>query len=68
MKTVIVKTWKERPAMETSTATLLPPEEVEDKAPPTACRHRERMSQDWWTVLESVWFIHGCVLDFETGL
>ena len=54
--------------METSTATLLPPEDVDDKAPPTACRHRERMSHDWSSILELVWFIHGCALDFEKGL
>ena len=41
--------------METSTATLLPPEEVEERAPPTAWRQRERMSQDWGEVLGLVW-------------
>ncbi len=45
MKTQSVKTWKERPAMATSTAALLFPEDVEDRAPPIAWRTRERMSQ-----------------------
>ena len=45
MKTQSVKTWKERPAMATSTAVLLVPEEVDDKAPPTACKIRESRSQ-----------------------
>ncbi len=45
MKTKSVKTWKQRPAIDTSTAVLLPPEDVEDRAPPMACRIRETMSQ-----------------------
>ena len=45
MKTQSVNTWNERPARETSMAVLLPPEEVEERAPPTACRISERMSQ-----------------------
>ena len=45
MKTQRVKTWKERPAMEMFTAQLLSPFEVEEEAPPTAWRTRERMSQ-----------------------
>lgn len=40
-----VNTWKERPAMDTSTATLDPPDEVEERAPPTAWRQSEKMSQ-----------------------
>ena len=33
--------------METSTAVLLPPDEVDDKAPPTDCRTSERTSQGY---------------------
>ena len=36
--------------METSTAVLLPPEDVDDKAPPTACRIRENTSQGYGRV------------------
>ena len=36
--------------METSTAVLLPPEDTDDKAPPTACRTREKMSQGYGRV------------------
>ena len=45
MKTHSVKTWKERPAMATSMAALLFPEDMDDRAPPIAWRTRERMSQ-----------------------
>lgn len=45
MKTQSVKTWKERPAMETSTAALEPPLDCEERAPPAACSARERISQ-----------------------
>jgi len=45
MKITSVKTRNERPAMETSTAVLLPPEDVEERAPPTAWRIKERMSR-----------------------
>lgn len=45
MKTRRVKTWKESPARETLTAALEPPSEVEERAPPTDCRTRERISQ-----------------------
>lgn len=45
MKTTSVTTWNERPTMETSTAVLLPPEDVEDRALPTACKIRERILQ-----------------------
>lgn len=45
MKMHSVKTWKERPATETWTATLELPEDVEDRAPPQAWRVRERISQ-----------------------
>ena len=47
MKTQMVKTWKESPVMATSTAVLLPPEETDDRAPPTACRMREKTSQGY---------------------
>ena len=47
MKTQSVKTWKERPAMATSTAVLLLPDETDDKAPPTACKIRESTSQGY---------------------
>ena len=40
-----VMTWKARPAMEMSTAVLLPPELLEDMAPPEAWRTREMTSQ-----------------------
>lgn len=45
MKMQTVKTWKESPVMETSTALLLKPDESEERAPPMDCRTRERMSQ-----------------------
>ena len=45
MKTQRVKTCQDRPTMETLTAVREPPEEVEERAPPTAWRTRERMSQ-----------------------
>ena len=45
MKKTRVKTWKERPASETLTAGPLLPLDVDDKAPPTAWRMSERMSQ-----------------------
>ena len=45
MKMQSVKTWKERPAMETSTALLLEPDESEERAPPMDCSTREKMSQ-----------------------
>ena len=54
MKTQSVKTWKERPERETSTAALLPPEERDERAPPTACRTRDRMSHGYGKISESV--------------
>ena len=39
-----VRTWKDSPAMDMSTAGPLPPLDVEESAPPTDCRTRERMS------------------------
>ena len=41
MKTQMVMTWKLRPAMLTSTATLLPPEEVDESPPPAPWRESE---------------------------
>ena len=40
--------------MATSTAVLLLPEETDDKAPPTACRIRESISQGYGKISESV--------------
>ena len=40
--------------MATSTAALLSPEEVDDKAPPIDCRTRERMSQGYGKIPGSV--------------
>ena len=57
MKTQSVKTWKERPAMATSTAVLLLPEETDDKAPPTACKIRESRSQGYGRSPGSVLYI-----------
>ena len=37
--------------METSTAVLLPPDDRDDRAPPTACRIRENMSQGYSGIL-----------------
>ena len=45
MKQQSEKTWKERPAREMSTAVRLPPELVEERAPPTAWRMRLKMSE-----------------------
>lgn len=39
--------------MATSTAVLLLPEETDDKAPPTACRAREKTSQGYNRITES---------------
>jgi len=45
MKMQRVNTWKDRPAMEASVATLELPEERDERAPPQAWRMRENMSQ-----------------------
>ena len=45
--------------METSTAVLLLPEEVDDSAPPTAWRTRERTSQGYGNITASVSSIQG---------
>ena len=39
--------------MATSTAVLLLPEETDDKAPPTACRTREKTSQGYNRITKS---------------
>ena len=59
MKTQRVKTWKERPAMATSTAAALLPEDTDDRAPPTACRIRERMSHGYGKITESALPVRG---------
>ena len=45
MNTTSVTTWKARPVIEISIAGPSSPEDVDDRAPPTDCRTRERMSQ-----------------------
>lgn len=40
--------------MATSTPALLPPEDIDDRAPPTACRTKEKRSQGYSKILELV--------------
>ncbi len=65
MKTQSVKTWKERPERETSTAALLPPDERDERAPPTACRTRDRMSHGYGKISESVLPFQGYISTCE---
>ena len=51
--------------MATSTAVLLLPEETDDRAPPAACRIRERMSQGYRKISQSVLPVRRCLSGFE---
>lgn len=52
--------------MATSTAVLLPPEEIDDRAPPTPWRTKERRSQGYGKISESVLPVRRYILDLET--